>query len=201
MKCKCPNSYSVSQWTPSKIQAFCHKLPSANFRQKRLKIHTVAIWTFTFHKKSGFVKVILKANFKPKYRPVSWTFWSKNSDLLHSFSFYFLQELSNPVLFAHCWCYEKMRIIDLNFQIKKMISLASRHVWNWSFKFTTHSLVFCEIPMCERLQCAKLMQATPMLATPMKATKAYNIGQHFLMAYFQSRFWKKILALAHLWDV
>ena len=27
--------------------------------------HTVAIWTFTFHKKSGFVKVILKANFKP----------------------------------------------------------------------------------------------------------------------------------------
>ena len=33
--------------------------------------HTVAIWTFTFHKKSGFVKVILKANFKPGYRPIS----------------------------------------------------------------------------------------------------------------------------------
>ena len=33
--------------------------------------HTVAIWTFAFHKKSGFVKVILKANFKPAYRPVS----------------------------------------------------------------------------------------------------------------------------------
>ena len=28
-------------------------------------MHTVAIWTFTFHKKSGFVKVILKANFNP----------------------------------------------------------------------------------------------------------------------------------------
>ena len=27
--------------------------------------HTVAIWTFTFHKKSGCVKVIWKANFKP----------------------------------------------------------------------------------------------------------------------------------------
>ena len=31
--------------------------------------HTVAIWTFTFHKKSGFVMVILKANFKQFYRP------------------------------------------------------------------------------------------------------------------------------------
>ena len=32
-------------------------------------LHTVAIWTFTFHKKSGCVKVIWKANFKPAYRP------------------------------------------------------------------------------------------------------------------------------------
>ena len=39
----------------------------------------------------------------------------------------------------------KMRIIDLNFQIKKLISLVSRLVWNWSSKFTTHSLVFCEM--------------------------------------------------------
>ena len=30
-------------------------------------IHTVAIWTFTFHKKLGYVKVILKVNFKPVY--------------------------------------------------------------------------------------------------------------------------------------
>ena len=35
-----------------------------------------------------------------------------------------------------------MSIIDLNFQIKKLISLASRLVWNWSSKF---SLVFCEM--------------------------------------------------------
>ena len=68
-------------------------------------LHTVAIWTFTFHKKSGFVMVILKANFKPAHRPVSWTFWSENSDLLYPFSFYFRQELSNPLLFAHCCCY------------------------------------------------------------------------------------------------
>ena len=32
-------------------------------------MHTVAIWTFTFHKISGFVRVILKANFKEFYRP------------------------------------------------------------------------------------------------------------------------------------
>ena len=32
-------------------------------------MHTVAIWTFTFHKISGFVRVILKANFKSAYMP------------------------------------------------------------------------------------------------------------------------------------
>ena len=39
----------------------------------------------------------------------------------------------------------KMSIIDLNFQIKKLISLASRLVWNWPSKLTTHSLIFCEM--------------------------------------------------------
>ena len=33
-------------------------------------------------------------------------FWSENSDLLYLFFFYFLQELSNPVLFAYCCCLE-----------------------------------------------------------------------------------------------
>ena len=54
--------------------------------------HTVAIWTFTFHK---IVRVILKA-----YRPGLWFFLSENSYLLYSFSFYFLQGLSNPLLFC-----------------------------------------------------------------------------------------------------
>ena len=35
---------------------------------------TVAIWTFTFHKKSGFVRVILKANLNLTHRPKSITF-------------------------------------------------------------------------------------------------------------------------------
>ena len=53
--------------------------------------HTVAIWTFTFHKISGFVWVILKANFKEFCRPKVSIFWSENSDLLFSFSFFFCQ--------------------------------------------------------------------------------------------------------------
>ena len=135
-------------------------------------MHTVAIWTFPFHKISGFVRVILKGNFKQLYRPKVSIFWSENSDLLFSFSFYFLKELSNPLLFAHCCCYlfqwldisklwfdakmwlkwlklfeiastvckkaldlttpaknrRKMRIIDFNFQVKKLIPLACRVV-------------------------------------------------------------------------
>ena len=53
--------------------------------------HTVVICTFTFHKISGFVRVILKANLKPPYRSKISIFWSQNSDLLYSFFFYFLQ--------------------------------------------------------------------------------------------------------------
>ena len=49
--------------------------------------HTVVIWTFTFHKISGFVRVNLKGNFKQLYRPKVSIFWSENSDLLSSFSF------------------------------------------------------------------------------------------------------------------
>ena len=67
--------------------------------------HTVAIWTFTFHKKSGCAKVIWKANFKPAYGPKLSILWPENSDLLNSFFFYFLKELSYPLLFAHCYCF------------------------------------------------------------------------------------------------
>ena len=35
----------------------------------------------------------------------------------------------------------KMRIIDLSFWIKKLLSLASRLVWNWPSKLTTHQCV------------------------------------------------------------
>ena len=47
-------------------------------------LHTVAIWTFTFHKISGFVRVILKANFKQPYRPVLWFLLSENSYIYYS---------------------------------------------------------------------------------------------------------------------
>ena len=61
-------------------------------------LHTVAIWIFTFHKKSGFVRVILKTNFNSTYRPNPLLFLAGNSDILHSIFIYFLQNLSNPLL-------------------------------------------------------------------------------------------------------
>ena len=46
-------------------------------------------------------------------------FWSENSNILFSFFFYFLQELSNPVLFGHCQCYfKKVGIFDSRFCVK-----------------------------------------------------------------------------------
>ena len=69
--------------------------------------HTVAIWTFTFHKIFGFERVILKVKFNPIYRQKLSIFLSEKSDLLNSFFFYFSQNLSNPVLFTHCCCYSK----------------------------------------------------------------------------------------------
>ena len=46
-------------------------------------------------------------------------FRSENSDLLYSFFLYFLQELSNPVLFGHCRCYfKKVEISESRFCVK-----------------------------------------------------------------------------------
>ena len=38
-----------------------------------------------------------------------------------------------------------MRIIYLDFRINKLIGFACRVVWNWPFKSTTQSLIFCEM--------------------------------------------------------
>ena len=70
-----------------------------------LLFHSVAIWTFTFHEKSGCVLLIWKVNFKPTYRPNSSTFWSGNSDLLYSFFFLFFAEV---VKFSAFCCHSKM---------------------------------------------------------------------------------------------
>ena len=51
------------------------------------QVHTVAIWTLTFHEKSGSVQLIWKGNFKPTQRQKISTFWSGNSDILLSFFF------------------------------------------------------------------------------------------------------------------
>ena len=51
--------------------------------------------------------VNLEGQFQTSLEAKLINFLSENSDLLFSFFFYFLQELSNPVLFAHCCCYFK----------------------------------------------------------------------------------------------
>ena len=39
----------------------------------------------------------------------------------------------------------KMSIIDINFQINKLVILACRLVWNWPSKSPLQSLIFCEM--------------------------------------------------------
>ena len=90
--------YEILQMIRSKIGMYFLKF---------LHPDTLAIWKFTVYKISCFVSVILKGNFKKLYRSKVSLFWSENSDLLFSFSFYFLLNLSNPVFFAHCCCYYK----------------------------------------------------------------------------------------------
>ena len=65
------------------------------------------------------MRFIWKANFKPAYKSKLSIFWSENWNLLFSFFFYFLQELSNPVLFGHSRCYfKKVEISESRFCIK-----------------------------------------------------------------------------------
>ena len=88
-------------------------------------MHTVAIWTLTFHKISGFVRVILKANFKQFYiqaKGINFLTWKFQFIIL--IFLLFLQMLSNPVLFAHCWCYfEKIESFESHVCVKLQFSL------------------------------------------------------------------------------
>ena len=71
-----------------------------------LNVDTVAIWIFTFHKISGFVRVILKANLnKPTGQDYDFFFWKFIYIILNFLLF--LQELSNSLLFTHYCCYFK----------------------------------------------------------------------------------------------
>ena len=92
--------------------------------------HSVAIWTYTFHKISGFVRVILKANFKPTYRPnPSHFFVWKFRSIILIFSYFFAEFVKSTVFYTllllfqrvdkFCKRRSKMSTIDLNFQSKK----------------------------------------------------------------------------------
>ena len=70
-------------------------------------IHTVAIWTFTFHKISGFVKGDFEGQFQTtlKAKDIHFLIWKFRFIIL--ILLLSLQNLSNPVLFTHCCCYSK----------------------------------------------------------------------------------------------
>ena len=60
-----------------------------------------------------------EGKFKTILQPNGIIFLSENSDLLLSFSFQFLQNLSNPLLFTHCCCYFKeLTYLNCDFCIK-----------------------------------------------------------------------------------
>ena len=99
-------------------------------------VHTVAIWTTTFKKKK--FEVILKANFKPAYRPNLRTFQSENSYLLYWFSFYFLQELSNPMGFAHYKRTYFRRIIAFWNQCVPWLWRCRPHCCWWRWRLPCH---------------------------------------------------------------
>ena len=149
-------------------------------------VHTVAIWTFTFHKISGFVRVILKANFKQTRIMISFI-WKLISIKLIFLLFFagvvkstafctllllfqwvdmFELQFDGKMWLKHINLFEicssnsvqkavdlttpaknrrKMGIINMNFQVKKIIILACRLVWNWPSKSPLQSLIFCEM--------------------------------------------------------
>ena len=63
--------------------------------------HCNYFWTFTFHKKSDFVRVILKENFNSTYRPNPSPFWDEKSYLIFSFFFLFFCKICQIHWFLH----------------------------------------------------------------------------------------------------
>ena len=107
----------------------------------------VAIWTFTFHKKSGFVRMILKANFNSTYRPNPSLFWAGNSDLLYSFLFYFFAEFIQStasytlmLLFQRVYTYMNCNFITMQILWDRSCQYDVLFVVNKWFMFTLFSM-------------------------------------------------------------
>ena len=115
--------------------------------KSNMHAYTVAIWSFIFHKKSGcFLHIAASISRKWSIWIVIWhinviqvfqPFWNSINSVQK------VVDLTIPAKNRR-----KMRMVGLNFQIKKMISLMRSVVWNWPFKSTTQSLIFvkCKYP-------------------------------------------------------
>ena len=74
--------------------------------------HNVAIWTFRFHKKSGFVRVILKANFNSTYRPNPSLFWTGN------FLLFFAEFVKSTAFYTLLLLFQRVDMFELQFDAK-----------------------------------------------------------------------------------
>ena len=111
---------------------------------------TVAIWTFTFHKKSGFVRVILKANFNLTHRPNPSIFGCRFRSINLIFLLFFEEFVKSTAFYTLLLLLQrvdmrKMNIIDLTFQPKKLMDLACRLNWNLPSK-SPWFFVKCKCP-------------------------------------------------------
>ena len=100
--------------------------------------HTVAIWTFTFHKISGFVWVILKANFKEFCRP------KVSIQIYYShFPSFFVEFVKSTAFYTLLLLFQRVDMFELRFDAK--IAIQTCQLWNLPSKSPLQSLMFCEM--------------------------------------------------------
>ena len=104
-------------------------------------MHTVAIWTFTFHKISGFVRVILKANFKQFCRPkVSIFFIWKFTFIILIFLLVFAEFVKSTAFYTLLLIFQRVDISNLWFlhqnaiqacQLFEIAATVCKKQWIW----------------------------------------------------------------------
>ena len=99
------------------------------YRIANFSLHTEAIWTFTFHKKSGFVRVI--------WRQIS----IQPSGQIHhffglvyyTFFFYFVAEfVKSPAFYTLLLLFQRVEMFGLRFDAKITIQISKSTLWNSS---------------------------------------------------------------------
>ena len=88
---------------------YCYSFSQTRWESQQLR-HSKAHCSFLdiyISRKIRLCVVDLEDKFQTNLQARLFNFLVWNSDILNSFFFYFLQNLSNPLLFTHCCCYSK----------------------------------------------------------------------------------------------